>query len=255
MLVLEAEAIQFEGRRAAILETRDHRLAAARIAAHRVDGDGIVRRQQAGIDQRPQQRNAAGRIAAGIGDFSRGPDLVGLVRREFRKAVSPVGGDPKRRRRVEHLGSRSAHAVDQGNGFLRGIVRQAEDDEIHLLHQRPLGAGILALLLGDAFHHDVVLQPKALLNAEPRRSGSAVNEHGGLGRGRRRFCGWWLSVRVMARSFRAGSFRWQRPLGLQTRWAVPVSSNARSAARRRRLARQATPQSRHSRSRICAGSA
>ena len=183
MLVLEAEAIQFEGRRAAILKTRDHRLAAARIAAHRVDGDGIVRRQQAGIDQRPQQRNAAGRIAAGIGDFSGGPDLVGLVRREFGKAVSPVGGDPKRRRRVEHLGSRSAHAVDQGNGFLRGIVRQAEDDEIDLLHQRPLGARILALLLGDVFHHDVVLQPKPLRNAEPRRSGAAVNEHGGLGRG------------------------------------------------------------------------
>ena len=183
MLVLEAEAIQFEGRRAAILKTRDHRLAAARIAAHRVDGDGIVRRHEARIDQRPQQRNAAGRIAAGIGDLPRGPDLVGLVRREFGKAVSPVAGDPKRRRRVEHLGRRSAHAVDQGYGFLRGIVRQAEDDEIHLLHQRPLGARILALLLGDAFHDDVVLQPKALLNAEPRRSGSAVNEHGRLGRG------------------------------------------------------------------------
>ena len=68
----------------------DHRLAAAGIAAHRIDGDGIIRRQQTGIDQRPQQRDRAGRIAAGIGDFSRRPDLVGLIRREFRKAVGPV---------------------------------------------------------------------------------------------------------------------------------------------------------------------
>ena len=168
MLVLEAEAIEFEGRRGAVLETCDHRLAAARIAADRVDGDGIVRRQQAGIDQRPQQRDRAGRIAAGIGDFPRGPDLVGLIRREFRKAVGPVAGDAKRRRGVQHLGRRSAHAVDQRDGLLRGIIRQAEDDEIDLLHQRALGAGILALVLGDAFHRDVVLLVEALANAEAR---------------------------------------------------------------------------------------
>src|SRR6185369_16669980 len=42
--------------------------------------------------------------------------------------------------------------------------------------------GVLALLLGDVLHRDVVLQPEPLGNAEARRSGSAVNEHGGLGR-------------------------------------------------------------------------
>ena len=208
MLVLEAEAVEFEGRRGAVFEARDHRLAAARIAAHRIDGDGIVRRHQTGIDQRPQQRDRAGRIAAGIRDFPRGPDLVGLVRREFRKAVGPVGRDAKRRRGVQHLGRRGAHAVDQRDGLLRGIIRQAEDDEVHFLHQRALGAGILALVLGDAFHRDVVLQAEALANAEARRSGRAVDEHGGL-RGRRRPVrpfGCLVSERVMARSFHPARF-------------------------------------------------
>src|SRR6185436_6511377 len=61
-------------------------------------------------------------------------------------------------------------------------IRQAEDDEVHLAQKRPLGSGILALVLGNALNDDVVLQPKAFLNAEARRSGGAVDEHGGLGR-------------------------------------------------------------------------
>ena len=77
------------------------------------------------------------------------------------------------------MGAVGAHAVDQRDGFLRGIVRQAEDDEVDFLHQRALGAGILALFLGDAFHRDVVLQAEALANAEARRSGRAVDEYSG----------------------------------------------------------------------------
>ena len=90
---------------------------------------------------------------------------------------------------------------------LRSIVRQAEDDEIHLLHQRAFGARVLALVLGDAFHHDVALLAKALLNAEARRSGCAIDKDGGLrgGADRPRLIG--VESAVMARSFRAGSFR------------------------------------------------
>ena len=181
----------------------DHRLAAARIAADRVDGDGIVRRHEAGIDQRPQQRHRAGRIAAGIGDFSRRLDLVGLIGREFRKTIGPVGSDPKRRRGVEHLGRLGAHAVDQRDGLFRGIVRQAEDDEIHLLHQRLLGAGILALLLGDALDRDVVLQPQPLGDAEARGAGRAVDEHGGFCRRAPAVLGCWVSERLITCSLQA----------------------------------------------------
>ena len=63
---------------------------------------------------------------------------------------------------------------------LRGVIRQAEDHEVHFLHQRALGAGILALVLGDALDHDVVLRAEALANAEAGGSGRAVDEHGGL---------------------------------------------------------------------------
>src|SRR6478735_6285230 len=95
MLVLETKAVELEGRRAAILEARDHGLAAAGIAAHCIDGDRIILRQQAGIDQRPQQRDRTGWIAARIGDFPFRPYLVGLVGLQLRKTVSPVGRDAK----------------------------------------------------------------------------------------------------------------------------------------------------------------
>ncbi len=183
MLVLEAEAIEFEGRRGAVFETFDHRLAAAGIAAHRIDADGVVRGHHTGIHERPQQRHRAGRITAGVRDFSRRPDLVGLVGREFRKTIGPVAGDPKGRRRIQHLGAGSSHAVDQRDRLARGVIRQAEDDEVHLLHQRALRLRILALVLGNVPEHDVVLQAQPLANAKARGPGCAVDEHGGLRRG------------------------------------------------------------------------
>ena len=111
MFVLEAEPIQFEGRRGAALKTFDHRLAAARIAADGIDGDGIVRRHQIRIHQRPQQRDRTGWITARVGDLPRIADLVGLVRREFRKAIGPVGRDAIGGGSVEHLGRGGSHAL------------------------------------------------------------------------------------------------------------------------------------------------
>ena len=178
--MLEAEPVELERRRSAALKTRDHRLAAAGISAHRVDGDGIVRRQQPGIDQRSQQRHRAGRITAGIGNLPCGLDLVGLVRRELGKAIGPVGRDAERGGGVEHPRPPRPHAVDQRDRFLCRIVRQTEDDEIDLLHQRPLGGRILALLLRDALHCDVVLQPQPLGDAEASGAGAAIDEHGRL---------------------------------------------------------------------------
>ena len=78
------------------------------------------------------------------------------------------------------MGAVGPHAVDQRDGLLRRIIRQAEDDEVDLLHQRALGGRILALFLGDAFHRDVVLQAEALANAEAGRAGLAVDEDGRL---------------------------------------------------------------------------
>ena len=179
MLVLETKAVEFEGRRAAILEARNHGLATTGITAHRIDGDRIVPRHQTGIDQRPQQRDRTGWIAARIGDFPFRPYLVGLIGLQFRKTVGPVGRDAKGGRCVQHLGRRGSHAVDQGDGLLRGVIRQAQDHKIHFLHQRALGAGILALVVRNALHHHVVLPGETLGNAEPRRSSRAVDEYRG----------------------------------------------------------------------------
>src|SRR5207253_1312631 len=52
--------------------------------------------------------------------------------------------------------------------------------EIDLLHQRPLGAGVLTLVLGNAFQRDVALLVQPFLNAKAGRSGGAIDEDGGL---------------------------------------------------------------------------
>ena len=119
----------------------DHRLAAARIAAHRVDGDGIVRRHEAGIDQRPQQRHRR------RSDSSRGwrPFAPSGSCRPDR-ARAPESRRPSRgatRNAVEAsstLGAAAPMLSISATVSLRGLVRQAEDDEVDLLHQRALGA-------------------------------------------------------------------------------------------------------------------
>ena len=206
MLVLEAQTVKLEGRRAAVLETRDHGFAAAGIAAHRIDGDGIIRGHQAGIDQRPQQRDRAGRIAAGVRDLPRRLDFFGLIGRQFRKPVSPVRRDAKRGRGVQHLRRRGAHAVDQLDRLLGGVIRQAQDHEIDVRHQRLLRLRILALVVGNRCHRHVVLRAEPLGNAEAGGAGAAVDEYDGLLRGSGGFglrC--LVSDMLIARSFRRKS--------------------------------------------------
>ena len=180
VLVLEAEPIELEGRRSAAFEVGDHRLAAAGIAAHRVDGHRIVIRHQAGVDQRPQQRDRAGRVAAGVRYLPRRPDPLRLLRLELGEAVGPAGRDAMRGRSVQHLRRRIAHAVDHRDSFARRRVRQAEDHQIHLLHQRALGGDVLALVRRDAFHRDVAQPLEPGQDAEPGRARFTVDEHGGL---------------------------------------------------------------------------
>ena len=62
--------------------------AAARIARHRLHRQRIVGRQQAGLDQRAQQGDGAGRIAAGIAHPRRAGDAF-VCRASFRESHRP----------------------------------------------------------------------------------------------------------------------------------------------------------------------
>ena len=185
MLVLEPETIEFERRCRAAFEIGDHRLAATRIAADGVDADRVVRRYQTHLDQRPQQRDAAGRIAAGIGDARGVGDRYSLSRRHFRKPVDPAGRDPVRRGGIEYLGAIGAKPVDERHRLLGGGVGQAEDDEVDFPQQRLLGGRILAQFRRQTLEHDTVEARESLADTKTGRACLAVDEDR-FGGGRRR---------------------------------------------------------------------
>ena len=150
VLMFEAERVEFEIRRHAAFIGFDHRLAAAAIARDGIDRDRKIRRDQPRIDERTQQRDRAGRIAAGIGDAAGGGDLLLLACGEFGKAIDPAGGDAMGARCVEKARARLAHRRDERRRFLCRFVRQAEDGEIDLGEERALGLRIFARLRCDA---------------------------------------------------------------------------------------------------------
>src|SRR5690348_159216 len=76
MLVLETECVKFEGRSAGAIMRLDQGSSTARIAADRAHRDRVVGWDDPRLDQRAQQTDGAGRIAAGIADFARYRDLL-----------------------------------------------------------------------------------------------------------------------------------------------------------------------------------
>ena len=67
MFVLQAQAIELERRRFALLIGLDHGAPAAGVAGHCRQTERKVRRQQACVNQWPDQGDGACRIAAGVG--------------------------------------------------------------------------------------------------------------------------------------------------------------------------------------------
>ena len=144
--MFEAERVEFEIRRHAAFIGFDHRLAAAAIARDGIDRDRKIGRDQPRIDERTQQRDRAGRIAAGIGDAARGGDLLLLACGELGKAIGPAGGDAMGARCIEKARARLAHRRDERRRLLCRFVRQAEDGEIDLGEERALGLRIFPRL-------------------------------------------------------------------------------------------------------------
>ena len=146
VLVLELKPVELERRRLARLIGLDHRLAAARIAADRADRDGLVLGDHAGIHQRAQKRDRAGRMAARIADLAGFGDRLPLPRDELRKAIGPAGRDPMGGRGVDHAGRVRAHGVDETRRLFGRLVRQAKDHDIDFAVELLLGGRVLARL-------------------------------------------------------------------------------------------------------------
>ena len=144
VFVGEAQGVELETWRGARFVVRDHGFAAAAVAGDRVDGDRHGRRDDLGVDERTQQGDRARRVAARVGDEARGADRLGLARREFRKAVGPSRRHAMRGRGVEHARA-VRHGGDQGDRLARGVVREAEDDDVDLGEQRLLRGDVLAV--------------------------------------------------------------------------------------------------------------
>ncbi len=143
VLVLEPERVEPEAilgvvLRSLVLEGRDHRLAAAGIAGNGVDRERIIGRDQFGFDKRPQKRDGAGRIAAGIADAGRLCDRLGLAGRHLREPIGPIGRDAVRARSVDDP---CAVVLDESDGLARRVIGQAKDRNIRRVECGRTGPG------------------------------------------------------------------------------------------------------------------
>ena len=180
MLVFEAKRVKLEGGAAVAVMRFDHLPAAAGIAADRVDCDGVIARQDAGVDERPDQRNRPGRVAAGVGDLARGSDALGLALRHLGEAIGPIGIDAVRRAAVEQLGHGVAEFVGHRGRLARGVVGEAQDHEIDLGHHVAARLRVLAICRRQAFQRDRIERLEAGADAEPGGAGFAVDKDAGL---------------------------------------------------------------------------
>ncbi len=182
MLVVQAQAVHLQRRCAGAgrLMLGDARLAAARVARHRVDGQRLRGRQQAGVDQRPQQGQRAGGIAAWVADARGCGDARRLAGRQLGQAV-----DPARRRAVGRAGvdqphTRPPHQRDGGAG---GVVWKAQQGDVAGVQRLGAAGGVAALGVGQGQQAQVGARAQAVQQLQAGGALVTVDEHEGLGHG------------------------------------------------------------------------
>ena len=126
-------------------------------------GQGRVRRQQAPLYQRRNQGDKARGVAAGVGDPLGCPDGFPLLRAQLREAVNPAWGGPVGGGSVDDPGIGVFHQLYRLHG---GLIRQAEEDHIGLVHQPFPFCGILALVFVDEQEPDVLPARQAVVDLE-----------------------------------------------------------------------------------------
>ncbi len=176
MLMLEPQPVKLEGRGAMRLIGLDHAAPAAGIAADGVDRDRIIGRDDAGFDQRLDQGDAAGRIAAGIGDAPGAANGGLLPFRHLGEPIDPAGCHAVGGAGIDDLRTLGAHRVDHRHGLARRVVRQAEHHQVGRFQHLALGDRVLAALGRDRAQRDTGQPRQALADAEAGGAGFAVDE-------------------------------------------------------------------------------
>ena len=156
---------------------RDQLLAAAGVARDAKHGRRRIGAHEAGVDQRPQQRDRAGRVAARIADPVGGEQLLALVLGQLGEAIGPAVGHAMRRRGVDHDRVAVTH---RGNQLLGCRVGQAEHGDVGRLGDLGALAQVLAVGHRQLQQLDVrpVLEP--VEDLQPGGAVLAVDENLGL---------------------------------------------------------------------------
>jgi hypothetical protein len=129
-----------------LFKLRDHRFAATGITGHGIDGQRPVARDDPGTDQGLDQREETRGIAAGIGYPLCAAQMVPPAFEDFGEAERPAGCRPVRGGGINHAGP---VIVDQADRLDRGVIGEAEDDDIGVVQHLAPGSGILPTRLID----------------------------------------------------------------------------------------------------------
>ena len=152
----------------------NHLLAAAGIAGHGIDGDGIADREDAGGAQRPDEADRTRRIAAGIGNEACRLDLVALVAIHLRKTIGPVRMDAEGGGGVDDADIVVArHHLHR---FLRRVVGQAENGDIGAVQHVLAHGGIAPLGFRNGQQLDIAAVGHARADLQARGSVFAIDE-------------------------------------------------------------------------------
>ncbi|MCY1435181.1 hypothetical protein D9M71_512670 [compost metagenome] len=152
----------------------DRRATTAGVARHGVDVQGVVRRQQAGLDQWVQQRDGAGGIAAGIADTCALRDALGLLFVKLRQAIHPAWCGAVRRAGVDHP---HLWVVDCGHGLAGGVVGQAQQGDVGAVDRFAAALRVLALGLGEGQQAKIATALQAGMDLQACGALVAVDEN------------------------------------------------------------------------------
>ncbi len=166
VLVRQRQAVRHrsgEFRIVALTVPLDHLATATRISGDRRGSHKRRSGHQPRVDERPHQKDEAGRVTAGIRDALRLAKARPLVRRQLGQTENPARSSPMGGARIDDAGLRIGH---QRHRFARGRVGKAQEGHIRGIQQTCSLGRILALLLRDAEHLDVVTLREVLVDAQ-----------------------------------------------------------------------------------------